>query len=304
MIRLEQVVVGVDFSKYSLTALSQARRLLRGDDGLHVVHVIDEFVAVDLRDALRISLEELHESVCGEARARLAVLLGEAGADPARIDVRVVVGNPLVELLRAVAEHQADLLVLGEKGSWEQAPGAGSLATQCVRKAATRVLLVRETHRGAYRRVVACVDGSETSALALEEAILVARREEAHLDIIHVFAPPWRALHYRSPTGEAPPERQRQYRDGLDAFLRHFLQPYESDLASLQAHRHLVESEKVWSGIVEFLRNTGSDLAVMGTRGRTGLKRLLLGTTAERVLRASPCSILAVKPRGFVYAVG
>jgi len=49
-------------------------------------------------------------------------------------------------------------------------------------------------------------------------------------------------------------------------------------------------------GITEFARQVGADLVVLGTRGRTNLRDLLLGSTAERVVRDAPCSILTVKP--------
>ena len=47
----------------------------------------------------------------------------------------------------------------------------------------------------------------------------------------------------------------------------------------------------------------GADLVVVGTRGRTGMKAVLLGTVAERIVRESPCSVLAVKPDGFKYEI-
>jgi nucleotide-binding universal stress UspA family protein len=51
-------------------------------------------------------------------------------------------------------------------------------------------------------------------------------------------------------------------------------------------------------GITEFVQQIGGDLAVLGTRGRTNLRDLLIGSTAERVLRDAACSILAVRPEG------
>jgi nucleotide-binding universal stress UspA family protein len=63
--------------------------------------------------------------------------------------------------------------------------------------------------------------------------------------------------------------------------------------------RHVLLSGDPAEEIVRYGRDTGMDLIVMGTHGRTGLERLLLGSVAERVLRDASCSVLVVKlPKG------
>jgi nucleotide-binding universal stress UspA family protein len=54
-------------------------------------------------------------------------------------------------------------------------------------------------------------------------------------------------------------------------------------------------------GIVQFVEESAADLVVVGTRGRTGLRAVLLGSLAERIVRESPCSVRTVKPNGFKY---
>jgi universal stress protein E len=79
--------------------------------------------------------------------------------------------------------------------------------------------------------------------------------------------------------------------------------PFETELAGVEARCHLVEVPDQATGIVEFQQQSGADLVVLGTRGRTSLRALLLGATAEYVLRESKCSLLAIKPEGFDYQV-
>jgi nucleotide-binding universal stress UspA family protein len=55
--------------------------------------------------------------------------------------------------------------------------------------------------------------------------------------------------------------------------------------------------------IVDFLKKSGADLAVLGARGRSAMMTWFLGTVAERIVRESPCSVLTVKPEGFRFDV-
>ena len=101
--------------------------------------------------------------------------------------------------------------------------------------------------------------------------------------MLHVFDAPWHRLRYRAPTPQASPDYQKQYRDGLRRRLEAFCEPDQDEMARLET------------------RYTVYDF--IGQR-RTKLRDMLLGSTAERVVREAPCSILTVKPEGFEYPLG
>jgi nucleotide-binding universal stress UspA family protein len=75
-------------------------------------------------------------------------------------------------------------------------------------------------------------------------------------------------------------------------------------MAPLKAHYEIFDYQGYGAGITEFVKQVNGDLVVLGTRGRTNLRDMLLGSTAERVVRDAPCSILAVKPEGFEHPLG
>ena len=81
------------------------------------------------------------------------------------------------------------------------------------------------------------------------------------------------------------------------------LQPFESETRALQVETNLVENVRESDGIVQFIESSETDLVVVGTRGRTGMRAVLLGTVAERIVRESPCSVLAVKADDFSYDI-
>ncbi|MEX2219654.1 MAG: universal stress protein [Phycisphaerales bacterium] len=297
MKQLRSIVVGVDFTPCSATALGQAVRLARGGGGaarVRAVHTIETLVLEEVAEIMPPTAVAIVDSV--KADAQQAWNEFAPGVDKSGVEFLVLVGNPLAEIL--AQSRGADLLVLGTHGTSPESQGTGTLATRCVRKAPTPVLLVRRSQTGPFRGVVAAVDFSETSRLALEAAAEVAVGDGAALHILHVFEAPWKRLHYRSPTPEAARDFQKQYSDILARRLEGFAQDVTSrpEVARLGPKFHLVESTSHGVGAVEFIQKHGCDLACLGTRGRTNLRDVLLGSTAERIVRQAPCSILAVKP--------
>jgi len=90
---------------------------------------------------------------------------------------------------------------------------------------------------------------------------------------------------------------RRQYSDQIDSLLA------AAKLDSISVYKHLPRSEDVSKAIVSLAKNKNIDLLVMGTVCRTGVAGLIIGNTAEKVLNKVDCSVLTVKPEGFVTPV-
>jgi nucleotide-binding universal stress UspA family protein len=300
----QSIVVGVDFTPCSTVALTQAMRIAeRSRATVQAVHVIEALVVMDLEEALSPHQADVREGLVRDAREAWHGLTGDVPGASA-LELEVEIGSPLAAILRRVRERSADLLVLGTHGTSPPDRGAGTLATACVRKASASVLLIRDQHLGPFGSVVACVDFSATSRRALEQAVRMAAHDGAALHVLHVFHAPWHRLHYRAPTPQVSPDYQKQYRDGLRRRLQAFCEPFLPEMAKLATHYELFDYPGHGAGISEFVRQLDGALVVLGTRGRTNLRDLLLGSTAERVVRDAPCSILAVKPEGFEHPLG
>jgi nucleotide-binding universal stress UspA family protein len=299
MDRLNSIVVGVDFSLPSATALKQGIRMAQQHQaGLHVVHVIDTLVVMDLEKAMDPYQQSIADALVRDARkAWESFRVAIPGADKAGFEVEI--DNRLAAIVRQVTKHSADLLILGTHGEFEPDCGTGPLATSCVRSAPCEVLLVRGPHVGPFTTIVVGVDFSETSRRALAAAARVAARDGAKLHVLHVFRPPWNALRFRSDASTIAPAEQEKYRDQLRAQLEQFCQPLSQQMGDLKPIIEVVEHRRYGTGISEFATSFGADLVVVGNRGRSNLRYVLLGSTAERVVRQTPCSILAVKPEGF-----
>ena len=144
----------------------------------------------------------------------------------------------------------------------------------------------------AYRRILVAVDGSAASARGLREALRLARREQAELCVLHVVN---ERVPY-TPLAGAPP---------LDLFP-HMLEAGRSVLetarraaarAGVRARTVLVESSErsVAPSILAQARRQRADVIVLGTHGHRGMRRLVFGSDAEEVLRASPVPVLMVR---------
>jgi nucleotide-binding universal stress UspA family protein len=293
------IVVGVDFTPCSASGLRQAIRIAAWRrTTVQAVHAIEPLVVMDLEQALSPLQTDIRAGLIRDAgKAWKEFTAGIPGA--AGLELAVEIDHPVSALLRHVRERSAELLVLGTHGTSPPGGGAGTLAMACARKASTSVLLVKERHAGPFGSIVACVDFSATSRRALEAAVRYAVEDRAILHVLHVFDAPWHRLHYRAPTPQTSPDYQKQYRDGLRRQLEAFCEPYRDEMARLETRYAVFDFTGQSAGIAEFTRQVAADLVVLGTRGRTKLRDMLLGSTAERVVREAPCSILTVKPEGF-----
>ncbi|MCA1960719.1 MAG: universal stress protein [Desulfomonile sp.] len=143
------------------------------------------------------------------------------------------------------------------------------------------------------KRILFCTDFSENSAPARELAIEFAKAFDAQLFIVHVVYS--RYLGYPSFEAMIPVDMtvvEQSIREGAQQQL---------DAAAEECRRELPQVEtRLLTGlpaeqVVEFADEHAIDLIVMGTHGWTGFKHLILGSTAENVLRTANCPVLTVR---------
>lgn len=290
MSQIKSILVAIDFSDCSKAALAQAVLIADWNRAkLHALHVIEPLVVSNVAWSMHSTESDAKDFARRHAHAKLTDWIQKAHG---QAEVTVAVGAPIHEVLSKVRDVSADLLVAGARGSSAPIQGAGTLATQLARKAPLNVLLVSETGIVRFRKVVACVDFSPASGLAVEQAARVADREGGEIDCLHVFSPPWWKLHYHAPTPEASPDFEKQYTAALQGRLEEFVDQHEG----FNIRCFLFPWSSYGQGIAQFAKEIKADLVVLGRRGHTTLRYILMGSTAERLLRELPCSVLAVRP--------
>lgn len=288
------LIVAVDFTPSCLNALRQAVRLAAPLNArITAVHVMDEFLVHELKRAL--SVEQ--SAIRADWTSKLRKFIDDAELGVPKLDVEVRIGHPFAELVAACFAESADLLVMGVKGSRIDPHRVGAIATKCVRKSPIDVLLVREDAWGAYKHLATCVDFSDNSVVAIERAAQVAQMEGATLDAIYVYQSAlamsidYSGLVVPMPLGGGE-DTVEHWESKLESFVAQVIKEYPQ----VRCLHHVIERINIREAIIEHVKAKHVDLVVLGTRGRTGLRELLIGTTAEKIVSHAPCSILVVKP--------
>ena len=140
--------------------------------------------------------------------------------------------------------------------------------------------------------IVVAADFSESSNFAFKAAISLAKLFSAELHVLHAFEAPAPFLNlYALPI---PTDFVSEARDVVARKLEKSCQTATAAEVSVKSHLRSVPAAGT---IADLARQLGTDLIVMGTRGHTGLKHLLLGSIAERVVQKAPCAVLTVKTK-------
>jgi len=109
---------------------------------------------------------------------------------------------------------------------------------------------------------------------------------------LHVFTGSWGRYALVPDAWEVDEAQAAEYRRALELRLREFV----GDVGKRPVHFAVTEAVNHGHGIAEYARRVHADLVVLGTKGRSNLGYVLLGSTVERLLREIPCSALVVRP--------
>jgi universal stress protein E len=297
---LQTILVAVDFSTGSRAALEQASRLAQiHGSRLHVLHVIDAAATAALADHRGEPFESAAEAATVGGQRALESWLAQS-LMPEGYEITLVIGVPLHEILEHVKSLGAHLLVAGIAGEGENSAGAGSVSSKLARKSVAHVLLVRAGQSLPFQKIVACVDFSDHALRVLALTRELALHDHASVDFLHVWADPGSMLPVIGPFGEsglsmtnATLAPRDELITAIQAHLHAFIQPSAEGLPHAEV---LHQDRKTGRGIADHARESGADLIIIGALGRTNLRYLLLGSTVERVLMLSACSMLVVKP--------
>lgn len=296
---IDVIMVPLDGSEFSRRALPAAEELARRSGArLLLSYVHAGFPPAEPGEAPE-ALVEADREVVEHERELLEEAAGEVRGRGLEADTLFDEG-PVAETLAAQAEARADLVVMATHGR-----GAfsrfwlGSVADGLARRCGVPLLFVRPEGEGpaepTFERILLPLDGSELAESILPTATAVGRLFDAAVTVVRVIRPPFRpGLAYEDlplqVDAEVAAEREEEVSDyvqGVVALLRE---------EGLEARGRVVHGAGVAAEIVEVARQAEADLVAMATHGRGGLKRLVLGSVADKVLRGGERPVLLHRP--------
>lgn len=289
------ILTATDFSEDARPALRTAARLAkRRQVPLTVLHCMEW--AADLpswHGAVSEDDSEIREE--GMRKVREEFESAVPGSDqPADVEFEVTVEFPEVAIIEVLDDGDFGLAVLGATGLNRVANFfLGSVPEDVVRRSSVPVLVV--PHDGDvdadFREVVAPVDLNPCSRRSLEHAAEIAREAGTSLTILH--ATPVMADIQASPIpASAEPSDVEQMEEHQAERFHEFLDTVDLEGVDWTSR---VEVGTPHDAITETVDELDADLVVMGTHGRRGFERLFLGSTATKVLRNMPCSVMTIR---------
>ncbi|MCX8118029.1 MAG: universal stress protein [Desulfobacterota bacterium] len=147
-----------------------------------------------------------------------------------------------------------------------------------------------------FKKILFCTDFSEDSHYAFRYALDLAKTYKASLLILHVTPPP---VHPEQLSIYLPPEKleelKRSRKQEMDDLLK---EHYLKKMGTFKNVKILIQEGEAFIEIIRVAKKESADLIVMGTHGRTGLDHVFFGSTAEKVVRKSPCPVMTVRLPG------
>lgn len=303
----QRILVATDFMSHAKAALTQAVWLAHKSGALiTLAHALPDLRKVVHSASYRAKLDllcgegqDFEREVRHESDARLKRLAAGLNAPDVRFRFETLLGEPYVELTHAVQQEGYDLVLAGTSGAsdWQQLL-VGSTARRLIRKCPCTVWIAKDERTEPPNIVLAATDFSVPSNRAVEQALWIATLASADLHLLHVVdsndLPP--DLSARVPA-EGSTLRAiicDEARERLDQQIAAIKQR-----SSIRIHPHLTWGTP-WKEIGRLAQHLHANLVAMGTVGRSGVKGLFLGNTAEKVLNHCESSILSVKPADFV----
>jgi len=286
-LRLGRILIGTDFSAGARAALSRVAKLpLEPRVEIILSYVIPAGGDLFVDRGAELSVQKLLEE---ETRVLRRLL-----PRTARVRNELVRGRPFDALFELGARLEPELVVMGRHGERAFRDDLlGSTAERVLQLANRPVLVVSRTAKRPYKKALAAVDLEPGSMEILATGLRVSGVTPKQISLVHAFRGEGDGLPgQKKKAGKKEAEQLRESRlAAVEAGLRMELTPFPA----LKTNAQIVISEgDAREVLVEQVAQQKADLLVVGTHGRIGYARAVLGSVAQSLARRAPCDVLVV----------
>jgi hypothetical protein len=268
--KLEKLLLSTDGSQYSEGAIQEAISFAsKCSSKIYVCMVLETNPEYETIGSNVFEKEE------EEATAHLESIKARATKEGLRCET---IFHESIKASQAIVdeatEKRVDMIVIGRHGRKGLSKALmGEDAARVIAHAPCKVLVVPKAARIEYRNILVATDGSIHSNAALTEAIAIAKRCGSHLIALSAM-------------------RDETERQEAENYANKAIDLAQKEGVSAEAVTPIGRS---FDAIVETAGGRGVDLIVMGTYGKTGVKKLLMGSSTEKVIGNAGCAVLVVK---------
>ncbi len=253
---------------------------------------------------------EVAERVFDARRTRLEDLADKLRRRGTEAEVAIDTGRMFIEVVRRVLRNGHDLVIKSEQGT-ASSPLLLSDDMHLQRKCPCPVWILDNRLEARSRRIMAAVDPDpddpvrdRLNHVILQLATSLAEQDDAWLDVVNVWSLPEEATLRRSSFARVAASEVDLLVERQEARSAERFKALTDDFSRFIDRMRLLHLKGEASEVLpDHSANEGIDTVVMGSVARTGIAGLFIGNTAETVLSRVSCSILTVKPEGFVSPV-
>ncbi|MGB5203468.1 universal stress protein [Eudoraea sp.] len=284
---LEKILLATDFSKSSHKTLKSAIALAKAfQSKIILIHVLpnnikNEKVRILLNGAAIKKLDIIHQKIIKE---------GVKTAKPI-----LEYGNHFENIIQTADSNNVNMILIGAGEKLKSDVfQLGTTAAKIIRLSNKPVWVIKNENNLNVRNILCPIDFSKESKRALKNAINMARRIKAELIVfsvyeVHNLEPPNDRLNWDQDNELVLSAHKNEF----NLFLKNF------DLTDLSWKKEIQIGDPAVE-ILKALKRYKSDLLIIGTTGKSGLTRILMGSVTEKVIREVPCSFITLKSEDFI----
>ncbi|MDX2502899.1 MAG: universal stress protein [Gammaproteobacteria bacterium] len=314
MKRFKNILLVCNFEVKQRRAVERAVSLAKQNDAHLTVFSVVKDLPANVSMAITImSPQELLDLVLNDQQERINAMVEDMNQQGINASAQVMIGTPFLEVIRQVLRDKHDLVILAAEGKGGLKERLfGSTSMHLMRKCPCPVWVVKPKGDVNYKRILAAVDTTinfpdpehkSLNPLILQLASSLAQIDKSQFHVVQVWSV--FAEGYMEGRGgldndsihRVRKQVKQQYKIWLERLLA------SVGLKKTVTQTHMLRNEDTAMAIVKLVKNEKIDLLVIGTVCRTGLAGFFIGNTAEKVLSEVNCSVLTVKPEGFVTPV-
>ncbi len=313
MTRFKNILLVLHGKNNEEEAVKRAFALAKNNKAkLTIVDVLEELPQTMKNYLEIISVQELEKIVTKERIAEIQTLIKSIETrNRHKSIVKTLIGKPHIEIIKEVLRNKHDLVMKTPEGKGGIKEALfGSIDINLMRKCPCAVWMIKPSKSTKYSRILAAVDPDPNDEVRskldnhiMELAVSISKLEKSEIQVVHVWSL-YGEKALRGPRFKKTKEQlnkllldaKKSHKKWVDELLKKF------PMSEIQNKLHLLKGDPTVL-IPEVAKREKVDLIVMGTVCRTGIPGFIIGNTAESILFKVDCSVLSIKPYGFISPV-